>query len=162
MIAGISVLNEILCLNTRLFLNCLDGVDDEKASRRISGQVNNISFIAVHVVDARIYLANYLGGSIANPFAELAQARSIDEVKAFPTVETLRAEWKKASTELEAIVPRLSAEALCEPSPENFPVDDKTKLGGIAFMLQHESFHIGQMALLRKYFGFPAMSYSGK
>jgi uncharacterized damage-inducible protein DinB len=29
----------------------------------------------------------------------------------------------------------------------------------LAFLVQHESYHIGQMALIRKYIGYPAMKY---
>ena len=33
------------------------------------------------------------------------------------------------------------------------------KVLGIAFLAQHESYHAGQLALLRKYVGAPAMAY---
>lgn len=155
-------LSVIVKLNSRLFLNCLDGVDEEAAGRRINKQVNNIAFIAVHAADARIFLANYLGCSVENPFWELAGARGIDDVKELPSIDVLRVQWKKATSALMERLSNLSDKELGDPSPENFPVDNRTKLGGFAFMLQHESFHIGQMALLRKYFGFPAMSYSEK
>jgi membrane associated rhomboid family serine protease len=32
-------------------------------------------------------------------------------------------------------------------------------LGGLFFLVQHESYHIGQMAILRKGLGYNAMSY---
>jgi hypothetical protein len=41
-----------------------------------------------------------------------------------------------------------------------FPIGDATVLGLIAFMVQHDSYHIGQLALLRKHYGLPAMRYS--
>ena len=39
------------------------------------------------------------------------------------------------------------------------PVDDKSNMGLLIFMMQHESYHIGQLAILRKQAGLPAMSY---
>jgi hypothetical protein len=38
-------------------------------------------------------------------------------------------------------------------------VGDRTLLGALAFLAQHESYHVGQLALLRKYAGLPAMRY---
>lgn len=35
-------------LNSRLFLNCLRGVEDGAGLRRPTDQVNNLTFIAVH------------------------------------------------------------------------------------------------------------------
>jgi uncharacterized damage-inducible protein DinB len=29
----------------------------------------------------------------------------------------------------------------------------------VAFLIQHESYHVGQMALIRKHYGYPAMKY---
>jgi uncharacterized damage-inducible protein DinB len=39
-------------------------------------------------------------------------------------------------------------------------VDDGSVAAGLAFLLTHEGYHIGQMALLRKYLGHPAMAYT--
>jgi uncharacterized damage-inducible protein DinB len=155
----IKPLIEIVKLNSRLFLNCFDGVDDAVAVRRMDEKVNNMAFVAVHLADARVHLVNYLGKPLRNPFEEFTDVRSIDEVKTFPSVEILRTEWKKASSELEGVLLQCSSATLSEPSVENFPLGDKTKLGVLAFILQHESYHIGQLALLRKHFGLAAMKY---
>lgn len=33
------------------------------------------------------------------------------------------------------------------------PVEDKTIMGGFAFLISHESYHVGQLGLLRKELG---------
>lgn len=158
----IGPLLEILKLNTRLFLKCLDGVDDETAQRRPGGAVNNMTFVALHLADARCYLARYVGLDDENPFKHLEDVASIDEMKEFPAVAELRAVWRDVSDRLaERLSVLPSAEVDCESS-QQFPVDDGTMLGGIAFLLQHESFHIGQLALLRRYFGLGPMSYQDR
>ena len=40
------------------------------------------------------------------------------------------------------------------------PLEDSSVLGLFGFMVQHDSYHLGQLSLLRKYAGLPAMSYS--
>jgi uncharacterized damage-inducible protein DinB len=150
---------KILKLNTNLFNNCLDGVSDEIARMRVSNNTNNIAFIAVHVVDARYYLADYLGLTAENPFKDFADIQSIKDVIDFPAVDTLRSAWQTVSAALEKRFQVLTESELKAKSPEKFPLDDDTVLGGIAFMLQHESFHIGQLAFLRKHFGLGPMKY---
>jgi uncharacterized damage-inducible protein DinB len=39
-------------------------------------------------------------------------------------------------------------------------MDDSTRLGMIAFLTQHDSYHVGQAAFLRRQIGRPAMTYT--
>ncbi len=55
--------------------------------------------------------------------------------------------------------PELPTAELGRESPQKFPVSDTSVLGGIAFLLTHEAFHIGQLAYLRKFLGLGPMSY---
>ena len=45
----------VLRLNTRLFLNCMEGVDDAVAARRPGPETNGMGFLALHLLDARYY-----------------------------------------------------------------------------------------------------------
>jgi hypothetical protein len=46
------------------------------------------------------------------------------------------------------------------PHGTKFPIEDASRLGLLAFLVQHDSYHIGQLSWLRKYAGLPAMKYS--
>ena len=150
-----------LVLNTRLVRNCLDGVDDAQARRRPNAHTNNIAFLAMHLVDVRFYLARYLGGSADSPFkALLDPIRSIDALHDYPTVDAILAAWETTEARvLERVAATSSAEwdVVCEPK---FPIGDATRLDGVTFLVEHESYHIGQMALLRRFLGLPAMRYA--
>lgn len=151
---------DICRLNGRLLLNALDGIDDGAARQRPGNRSNNMTFVALHVLDARCYLARMLGTDAHHPFeSELEAIRSIDEMESFPALEDVRAAWREASTALEGALRDVAAEVLAEKAPAEFPVEDRTVLGGIAFLMQHESFHIGQLALLRRQVGLGSMSY---
>ena len=149
-------------LNTRLFLNTLEGVDDAAARRRPNERTNSLAFVALHLVDSRHFLAGYLSAPApANPFAEmLAEVRSIDELAEIPSLDEIRAAWRIVSAAVEARLAALGEDEIRAPSPQRFPVDDATVLGGIAFLGSHDAYHVGQMALLRKLLGFPAMAYA--
>lgn len=156
----VAPLNEIVRLNGRLFLNTLDGIDEDTAQRRPANSVNNMTFIALHVLDARCYLARMLGADVEHPYQEmLAEVNSIEEMPAFPELEGIRVTWREISDVLIERVAELTALELQERAPVEFPVADSTVLGGMAFLLHHESYHIGQLALLRKQLGRDAMSY---
>jgi uncharacterized damage-inducible protein DinB len=159
-ITGISAFASVARLNTRLFLNCLDGVSQEHADARPNQQTNSIAFVACHLVDARHFLARYLGLSEPNPMEEaLRDVQRIEEVKQLPQLDEIRRAWKAIAQVLDGCFATLTEDDLRTPSGQRLPVDDPTVFGGIGFLIQHESYHIGQLALLRKYFGYPAMKY---
>ena len=105
-------LYETLKLNTRLFLNCFDGVDDEMAIRRPSDRVNNMAFIGVHTIDARMFIGNLTGCSVTHPFEALSGIRKIDDMTDFPKVADLRKAWTEVAGELVEHVALVSDEVL--------------------------------------------------
>ena len=113
-----------------------------------------------HLVGARAYMAGLAGGDGADPFEELlGGASSIDEVEAFPAVADILREWDSVTRRVLSSFAGVDGASLAAPPPFQFPIDDPTVLGGLAFLVQHESYHIGQLALLRKHWGLGAMSY---
>jgi uncharacterized damage-inducible protein DinB len=153
-------LYEIFKLNSRLFLNCLDGMDEDQARWRPGDRVNSAAFVAAHLVDSRHYLGKLLGLDAPKPFGgRLDASRNIDEVKEMPGLDELRSEWKTVTGSLRERFGSLSAAELAAPYSGGFPIEDRTALGLIGFLLQHDSYHIGQLGLLRKQTGLDAMSY---
>lgn len=151
---------EIFKLNSRLFLNCLDGWKEDQARWRPSPDTNSAAFIALHLVDSRHYIAKIVGVTMENPFAFLADAKTIDDVKTWPKLDEVRAAWKSVTGNLRERFKTLAPADLTGPSDwGDVPVDDKSNAGLLLFMMQHESYHIGQLAILRKQAGLPAMSY---
>ena len=158
--ARLAPLYEIFKLNSRLFLNCLDGLTDERAAWRANDDVNSAAFIALHLTDSRHFIARLMGLTLDNPFAAITKdRRSIAEMKSLPALEEVRAEWKKVTGEIRARMGQLDAAALEKPSGSKLPVEDGSLLGVLTFLMQHDSYHIGQLSLLRKQLGLPAMSY---
>jgi uncharacterized damage-inducible protein DinB len=157
----IGPLTEILRLNTRLFRNCLDGVSDETAAMRPSASTNSAAFVAAHLTDSRFYLLEALGATQPNPLAEYLQgARSIDAVKRVPPLAEIHRAWTTASHALRDKLAAMTAAELDARIESPFPMENPTPLSLLAFFVQHDSHHIGQLALLRKHAGLPAMKYT--
>jgi uncharacterized damage-inducible protein DinB len=151
----------ILDLNTDLLLNALDGLTDSEAQHRLPGGGNSVAFLAAHLTDSRHFLASRLGHSLANPLARyLADAKSIDEIRSWATLDQVRAAWISISSHLLTVLDSLSAKELDRANAHRFPCSDTTSLGMIAFLTQHDSYHIGQVGFVRRQLGKPAMAFT--
>lgn len=150
----------ILKLNTRLLLNCLEGLSDEAARVRHASGVNSVTFIAAHVTDSRYFLLRTLGGALENPLSRfLDKAKTIDEITEWPPLDAVRTAWKDVSAALDTQLGTATADDLSASVDARFPGVERTRLGALTFLVQHDSYHLGQLALLRKPAGLPAMSY---
>jgi uncharacterized damage-inducible protein DinB len=151
----------ILDLNTDLLLNGLEGLSDNEAQRRLPGGGNSVAFLAAHLTDSRHFLATRLGQSLANPLARyLADAKSIDEIRSWATLDQVRAAWLSISTHLQMVLESLGPEEIGRANAHRFPIPDTTTLGMIAFLTQHDSYHIGQLGFVRRQLGKPAMTFT--
>ena len=157
----IVALANTLRLNTKLFRNCLESLSNEAATVRPSPSTNSASFVAAHLTDSRFFLLRVLGAEAANPLAPyLSTARSIDDVKQMPSLDETLTAWTTASHALRARLETLTAAELDGPTSAPFPAAGQTMLGALTFLVQHDSYHLGQLAYLRKYAGLPAMRYT--
>jgi uncharacterized damage-inducible protein DinB len=151
---------DLLGLNTDLLLNCLDGLREEDARWRPAADANHAAFLTAHLIDMRHYLASLLGRGADNPVAALLNgARRLDDIRTFPPLPGLRSAWRDIGAHLERVLGDLREDDLARSTPQRHPGSDGTVLGGLAFVVQHESYHLGQVALLRRLCGHPAMSY---
>ncbi len=150
----VSPLASQLSTNATLVRRALDGLDAQTAARRPIQTGNSLAFLAVHVVDARAYLLGILGGDSSHDWSEaFAAARGIEDMNPVPEPQQLLATFDILSARLDSRLEVLDAETLDRPSGESFPTGDETVLGAISFLAFHESYHVGQMALLHRALG---------
>jgi hypothetical protein len=153
-------LAEILRLNTVLFRNCLDELTDEQAAVRPSGATNSAAFVAAHLSSSRFYLLKVLGVAAEDPLASyLDGKKGLDDLDKLPSLSEIQAAWTHAAHLLRDRVAAMTAAEWDGPSSVRFPLANGTLLGTLTFLVQHDSYHVGQLSLLRKYCGLPAMRY---
>jgi uncharacterized damage-inducible protein DinB len=75
-----------------------------------------------------------------------------------PPVGELAGAWEAISAHLAVQVERIDTAQLAQQG-QRFPGSDGTVLGALSFLAQHDSYHLGQVALLRRQLGLPAMGY---
>lgn len=156
-------LHTIADLNSRLFVNCLEGMNDMLTTGRISDDTSSFLFIASHLVDARAYLVSLTGGEVSHRLVE--HLRSVETVESLPNppnLDDLQSAWLTLSEELLRRIPALTQADLRQASPDPMPVADSSVLGALAFLLQHESYHVGQLAMLKKHLTGRPMKYSSR
>ena len=157
----VAPLAAIFELNTDLLLNCLDGLSQAEAQRRLDGGGNSIIFLAAHLTDTRHFLATRLGRPLPNPLSRyLADAQSIEDIGDWPALDDLRGHWVAVGAHLASVLRELAPDALERTGAHRFPVPDSTPVGMLGFLAQHESYHVGQAAFLRRQLGKPAMTYT--
>lgn len=151
----------ILNMNSRLFINALDAVTDDQAKERVSDHNNPLNWLATHTVWARYNICMLLGKPPAkNPYAGMFENfKPFDAAQPYPALAEIKAEWEKASVLLTEAFAAVTEEYLAADSPFKSPIGDFTNGGTIAFLAQHESYDIGQMAFLKKYLTKEAMKY---
>ena len=151
--------NALAELHTRLWGNCLDGTEQVLWQRPLP-TVNAIGFLALHLVDTRHFTLDLLGAPAPNPFAALlADARSMSDLREHPEATALRPAWAAVSERLAERLSELGPDDFARPVARSFPIADPTLAGALSFLLSHEAYHLGQMALLRRAFGLAAMRY---
>ena len=152
-------IRQIIDLNTWLLHNCLDGVDDALANRRLTPDTNSLAFLAAHLTDSRHFICKRGGREFPHPLGDaLEQRKTLDELGPLPPLTKIVAAWGTVSDELKALLQSLDAEALARPAYK-FPGSDGTLFGMLSFLTQHDSYHVGQMSILRRQLGLPAMTY---
>jgi uncharacterized damage-inducible protein DinB len=157
----VSPLAMLYQLNTDLLINCLDGLTDAEARTRLEAGGNSVTFLAAHLTDSRHFLVARLEHPLSNPIAQyLADVRSIEDIHEWPSLEELRSAWLAVSTHLQSVLSQLSESELDQANVHRFPLEDTTRLGMIAFLVQHDSYHLGQVGFLRRQLGKPPMSYA--
>jgi uncharacterized damage-inducible protein DinB len=157
----VAPLAAIFELNTDLLLNCLDGLSQPEAQHRLDGGGNSIIFLAAHLADTRHFLLGRLGHPLTNPLSRyLADAQSIEDIGEWPALDEVRRAWLAVSAHLSEVLELLDAESIEKPGAHRFPIPDSTPLGMLAFLAQHDSYHLGQAAFIRRQLGKPAMTYT--
>lgn len=146
-------------LHDRLVIFALEGMTNETAQERLTDSTNHATFLLAHLVGARRFLMSLLGRKMADPFPELAEARSVDDVDEWPSLKALVHAWHDTAEPVQQALAGVNESELTAAAPMPFPMDDSSVLAGVAFLSHHEAYHVGQLAFLRKAAGLPAMKY---
>lgn len=149
---------DIYTFNTLSVRVSLSDLSAEDAGRRWrNGDGSSILFLLGHLLSSRVGLLKRFGETEENPYAELfggnAEPRHADE---YPPLDELARGWDDVASRLESTLKELSEEQIMA-SAEGMPIPDQTARGALMFLAWHESYHFGQLGLMRTEMGYPSM-----
>jgi len=149
---------QLVGVNDYLLGKALDGLSAAEL-RAHPGEANPMGWIVGHIAGTRNLLAQALGGGIDLPWAARFAQRSQpqDDASGDPDAPQLLAALRATSADLMARFAQLGDDDLAKSAPREFPVRDKTVRGMIAFLVYHEAYHVGQVAYVKKWLGYPGV-----
>ena len=149
-------------LHTRLLLNATAGISDSESHIRNTEHINNVKWIAGHLLNTRLDLMSKVAGLQPDTTytAQFGRGNSLDPNATYPPLEEITSKWKETSSAIADGISKMPEEVLASKTPAQTPIPDDTVRGLVSFLLSHEAYHIGQLGLLRKMIGKEAMSYN--
>jgi uncharacterized damage-inducible protein DinB len=148
----------IFAINDDFVLQALDGLSDEELWRTPTERNNSILWIAGHVVQTRAAVLQMLGESIDTGWGNLFdRGATVGDAKRYPLRRDIERVMREVSPRLHAKLGSLQDENLARPATMQLP-GAKTFADELAFFALHDSYHVGQMAYIRKGLGYPGLA----
>jgi hypothetical protein len=148
-------------LHDTLFNNVILDINDEEASIRLVPGINNVNWLAGHLVWGQRALAGMAGVEreivwIDHYNTQIATPPG-PEIKV-PSMAEIKEAWNKYSPAIREGLQNLTDEAL--NTPIEFPLPAfRTQEGLWTFINHHTAYTIGQIGILRRGLGKEAMKY---
>ena len=149
----------ILAKNDQLLPATLKGIDDTAYRQVLLPGTSSMAWILGHMTGSRFLMNKLLGGTEKSPNSEPFHRGATDiDHAALPTVDEIMALWTSMAEILPGRLDSAPDEVLNAAGPEGLPSMDGTILGNLTFLALHESYHLGQLGLLRKASGQPGLA----
>ena len=155
-------------LHNLLFNNVIADINDEEANKTVADPMNNVKWLAGHLVWAQRNLARMGGAQIEISWVGhfLSGPGSTQEEKdapkgEYPTIAMIKDKWNETSPAIRVGLENLPEEALTSVVEFKHPIFpyDNTLAGLWAFINHHQAYTIGQIGILRRGLGKDAMKY---
>lgn len=141
-------------LNDQLMKRAVAGLADTDLSRRIEPNGNSVLWVVGHIVAYRYSQANLVGLSDVWEHKPLfARGAKVEAEAAYPNIGDIMSAYDLVSPNLSQRLEALTDAELDAELTEGFPITTKTLIHGLAFMVWHEAYHVGQMAYQRRLLG---------
>ncbi len=147
----------IFSVNEGLLFGSLDGLSNAELWRPLTDRNNAILWIAGHVVEARASILQLLGEPFDTGWGGLFdRGATVGEAERYPSGDVIRRVMGDVGPRLLARLASLDDEYLARPATMQLP-GAQTLADQLAFFALHDSYHIGQMAYVRKALGYPGL-----
>jgi hypothetical protein len=144
----------IFKLNNGLVTRVLDGLSDEDVWRRPADAANPIGWLIGHVAVTRGSLLAELGHPFDLGLGQgFTRGDALQDPSAYPSRGVIESGWTATHARMREAFAALTDSRLAEPSQGKPLPGAKTMGDRLAFFAFHESYHVGQMAYVRRLLG---------
>jgi uncharacterized damage-inducible protein DinB len=141
-----------------LFDKATDGLDEKALRAQVGEKNNSIHWLAGHLANIRCGVGAVTGLAWRSEWDRFFARGTDGQIpNDAPGLVEIRERFARVSDDLALRFESLTDVELAAPFPRKLPIPDRSIRGAIAFLAYHESYHIGQMAYIRKWLGFPGL-----
>jgi hypothetical protein len=150
-------------LNNKWYHNVLDGFTDAETNQRLHDDtnMNHVKYLAGHLVNVQYTYPVIAGVEISHKwddlFAGLGQTKALDNYP-YPAIEEIIAEWELINESVRSKLEKITKKDLGKIIPET-PFGDVKKIELWGIINLHQTYHIGQIGILRRGFGKAPMRH---
>lgn len=148
----------IFAFNDPFVLQALEGVTREELWRPLTKSNNPLLWVAGHIVQTRAMVLQILGERAETGWGTLFdRGAKIGDPKDYPSGPEIARVMSAISSQLHTTLAALQDEQLNRPA--SLPIPGlKTLADELAFFALHDSYHVGQLAYIRKGLGRPGLA----
>jgi uncharacterized damage-inducible protein DinB len=148
----------IFKINNGLVAKALEGLSDDEVWKTPTGGGNSIGWILGHITETRLGLLKAFDRPLEGGWGRrFSRGSKAEERSSYPSRDAIEARWKETRAAMRDAFAALTSEKLAAPATVQLPgtttVADQT-----AFVAFHESYHVGQIAFVRKQNGHSAIA----
>jgi uncharacterized protein YndB with AHSA1/START domain/uncharacterized damage-inducible protein DinB len=149
----------IFRVNDSLASRSLDKVVDEDLWRRPTDRSNPMLWIFGHMVNTRAGMLKMLGESYDTGWGDVFdRGAGLRDAASSPTREKIEAVSREVNSRLYSKLGALTDAELAKPATRSPTPAVKTLADQIAFLVMHDTYHVGQLAYVRKALGLSAVA----
>ena len=144
----------IFRVNDGLAARSFESVTDEELWRRPTDKSNPMLWIFGHMVNTRAQMLKMFGESFDTGWGDVFDRGAVlHDAARYPTRETVQNVARDVNSRLYAKLSAFTDGELASPATRSFTPAVKTVTDQIAFLVMHDTYHVGQLAYVRKAIG---------
>jgi hypothetical protein len=148
----------IFSFNDNFLLRALDGLTQEELWRAPTIHNNPMLWVAGHIAQTRATVVRMLGEHFETGWGNFFdRGTKVEDAKQYPSGAEVARITSEVSSRLRTALTTLKDERLSGPASLHIP-GIKTFGDELAFFALHDSYHVGQLAYIRKSLGYPGLA----
>ena len=144
--------------NDNLALRALEGLTQEELWRAPTDRNNGLLWVTGHLVQTRAMILRLLGEPVETGWGDLFErGAKVSNAKRYPERDEIERVMRDVASRIQTKLASLEDEYLAGPATMELP-NATTMADQLAFFALHDSYHVGQMAYIRKSLGYPGIA----